>query len=142
MDTGPDSDLRPHRVHRLAHAVYGLIILTATVGELRLHEEDVGSAIAVVAAGGAVLVVAHSYSAFIAAAAVSRSIPDRQVVVDGLVDQLPLAIPAALTVGVLALAAGGLISLGTALDLALVAALVALFALGLAIGARHGKTVR
>ena len=48
---------RNHVVHRLAHAIYGLIVLAAVVGDLSSHDDDLRTAIVLVAGGAVVLVL-------------------------------------------------------------------------------------
>jgi hypothetical protein len=127
-----------HVVERLAHAVYGLILLTAGVQELRLHE-DARTAIALIAGGALVLVIAHSYSQFVAVTATEESLPSRSAAVANLLDQLALAVSAAVAIAILALAEAGALSTDTAYNVVLAAALTALFALGLAIGYHHSR---
>ncbi|MDX2381336.1 MAG: hypothetical protein QNM02_16435 [Acidimicrobiia bacterium] len=129
-----------HVVHRLAHALYGLIILTATVGELATHDEDMETAILIVGVGAIVLVFAHSYSQFVASTSQLAGFPPARVMWSNAVDQLALAIPATLAVGVFALAAGDLIADNVAYNIVLVGTLVTLFGLGLIIGAHHRRT--
>ncbi len=136
--TGPADDSatydRHHLIHRTAHAVYGLILLTATVGELRVHHEDARTAIYFIVGGAAVLVVAHSYSQLAAHTAVVEGFPPSREFVAAFVDQLALAIPAAVATVIFLLAEWDIISLDSAYSVTIGAALVALFVLGLAIG--------
>jgi hypothetical protein len=129
-----------HVVHRLSHAIYGLIILTATVGELSTHDEDMETAIAIVGIGAIVLVFAHSYSQFVAATSQVESLPPARVALSNAVDQLALAIPAAIAVAVFALAAWDVITDRLAYNLVLIGTIAALFGLGLMIGAHRGRT--
>jgi hypothetical protein len=129
-----------HVVHRLAHAIYGLIILTATVGELATHDEDMETAIGIVGIGAIVLVFAHSYSQLVAATSQLDSFPPGRVIWSNALDQLALAIPAALAVGVFALAAWDVIADSLAYNIVLVGTLVTLFGLGLMIGAHRKRS--
>lgn len=125
---------RDHVVHRLAHAIYGLIVLVAVVGELRLHDDELTSAIAIVAGGALVLVIAHSYSQLVASAAMREGGLPLRVALPILVDQLALALPATIAVGILLLGRTDLISDQTAYDIVVAGSLATLFALGVAIG--------
>ena len=129
-----------HVVERLAHATYGLILLTAGVQELRLHE-DARTAIALIAGGALVLVIAHSYSQFVAITATEQSFPPRGAAVANLLDQLALAIPAAVAVAILALAEAGAMSTEAAYNVVLTCALAALFAFGVAMGYHHSRRI-
>lgn len=131
---------RNHVVHRLAHAIYGLIVLAAVVGDLSTHDDDLRTAIVLVGAGGAVLVVAHSYSQLVAAASMYSEMP-RSVIVSTVVDQLALAIPAAAAVAVFALGEAEIISADLAYDIVIVGSLVTLFVLGVTIGFHRKKGV-
>ena len=59
----------------MAHAVYGLILTLATVGELIRHEESAGTAVAWLIGAGAVLLAAHLFSDVLAHVAASRNDP-------------------------------------------------------------------
>lgn len=141
-DNGSPAYDRHHVVERLAHGVYGLILLTATLGELRLHEDDAQSAVTFVAAGAVVLVVAHSYSQLVAQSAIVRAVPSQRQLAATLVDQLPLAIPATLAVAVLLLADRDVIALDSAYTITITGSLAALFAIGVTIGVhRHRRAL-
>jgi hypothetical protein len=60
----------------LAHAVYGLILTLATVGELIHHEESAGASVAWLIGAGAVLLAAHLFSDVLAHVASTRDDPD------------------------------------------------------------------
>ena len=131
-----------HVVHRVAHAIYGLIILAAVVGELSAHDESMGTAIVIVAAGGIVLVFAHTYSQFVATASMSNDKPEFATTWTTLVDQLALAVPATLAVVVFALGNADVISDRAAYNVVLGGSLLSLFGLGIAIGIhRHKSTL-
>lgn len=69
---------REHLVHRLAHAIYGLIVLAAVVGDLSTHDDEMRTAIVLVPGGAFVLVFAHSYSQLVATASMADQTPPRQ----------------------------------------------------------------
>lgn len=77
-----------HRAERLSHALYGLIIITATLVAERAHVEEVGEALALLLTTALVLVLAHTYSAFMAERAVEgrplTAVATRLVVADNL----------------------------------------------------------
>lgn len=59
----------------LAHAVYGLILTMATLGELINHEIGAGEAVLWLLGGGALLLTAHVFSAALAHLAVTHDEP-------------------------------------------------------------------
>jgi len=130
-----------HVVHRLAHAIYGLILLAAVVGDLSTHDDDMRTAIVLVAGGAIVLVFAHSYSQLVAAASMTYERPPWAVIGRTLVDQLALAVPAALAVGLFALGAADVISDRAAYNLVILGSLGTLFALGVVMGLHRQKGV-
>ena len=137
----PPHHSRPgHVVHRIAHAIYGLIVLTAVVGELSSHDEDMETAIVVVGMGAIVLVFAHSYSQLVAATSQVDEFPPASVIWSNAVDQLALALPATLAVGVFALAAWDVISDGAAYTSVLIGTLATLFGLGVVIGSHLDRS--
>ena len=135
MSDAPANEARVHhRVERLSHAVYGLILLTAGVGELSAHDEDPAIAAALILGGAIVLVIAHSYSAFVANMATHDELPPSSARVKNGLDQLTLAIPAAVAIGIMLLAEADVIGLGAAYTVTIALSLVALFVLGVLIG--------
>jgi hypothetical protein len=60
----------------LAHAVYGLILTMATLGELLEHDVSAGTAVAWLLGSGAVLLAAHLFSDMLAHVAISRDSPN------------------------------------------------------------------
>ena len=130
---------RDHVVHRLAHAIYGLIVLAAVVGDLSTHDGDMRSAIVLVGGGALVLVVAHSYSQLVAAASMYEQTPPWTVILSTVVDQLALAVPAAIAVGVFALGEADIITDRAAYGIVITGTLATLFALGMTIGVHRQK---
>ncbi len=128
-----------HRVERLSHATYGLILLTAAVGEMRAEVLDPGSAAALLLGGAVVLILAHTYSRFVGTAAGTDSVPSWREAGALLVDQLALGVSAIVAAAILLLADGGTIEVQTAYDLVLVGALLALFLLGAAMASHHQR---
>jgi hypothetical protein len=126
-----------HLTHRLAHAIYGLIVLTATVGELRALGEDLATAAVVIAGAFVVLVIAHGYSQIVANTATHDRMPTRTFMVANALDQLAIALPAAVAIAVLALSETGVMSLDVAYDVVLAAAIVVLAATGVLVGRHH-----
>lgn len=130
---------RNHVVHRLAHAIYGLIVLAAVVGDLSTHDDDMRTAIVLVAGGAVVLVFAHSYSQLVAAASMAHENPPWSVILSTFVDQLALAVPAVVAVVVFALGETGVISDRTAYNVVLLGSLATLFVLGVMMGRHRQK---
>jgi len=130
---------RDHVVHRLAHAIYGLIVLAAVVGDLSTHDDDMRTAIVLVGAGALVLVIAHSYSQLVAAASMYPKAPPWTVIVSTVVDQLALAVPASIAVVVFALGEASIITERAAYNIVIVGSLATLFALGVIIGVHSRK---
>jgi len=116
---------------RLSHALYGLIIVTATLVAEQLHITEVGEAMGLLLGTALVLLLAHTYSAVLAERTVeghSLGSVGRQVVFkDNLPVLLAIVVPALLFI----LAGIGLITLQTAYTAAITFSLLALFGLGL-----------
>ena len=138
--TTPHHSRHGHVVHRLAHAIYGLIVLTAVVGELSTQDEDMDTAIVVVGVGAIVLVFAHSYSQLVAATSQVEEFPPASVIWSNAVDQLALALPATLAVAVFALAGWDVISDDAAYTTVLIGTLATLFGLGVIIGSHLNRS--
>lgn len=123
----------------MAHAIYGLIVLTAVVGDLSTHDDDLRTAMALVAGGAIVLVFAHSYSQIVAVASMRHRRASRQLVVGTLVDQLALAIPAAGALVVFSLGEVGVLSTRVAYNVVIGGSLATLFGVGVMMGRHHGR---
>lgn len=126
------SDVPVHqRAERLGHALYGLIIVTATLVAEKGHVTEVVDALGLLLATALVLLLAHTYSAAMAERAVeghSLGSLGRRIVVE---DNLPVLI-AIVAPGLLFILAGlGAMSLSTAYTAAIYLSLAALFGLGL-----------
>lgn len=119
-----------HRTERSAHAIYGLIIVTAALVADREFAEDALTALLTVWGAGLVLLCAHVYSALVAEVDIRGRLPsyaERNVLI---ADNLPL-LAAVVVPTVLLIAAGiGLMHLDLAIILSIVAAIAALFAVG------------
>jgi hypothetical protein len=129
-DFGSDVPV-PRRAERLSHALYGLIIVTATLVAEQLHVTEVVDALGLLFGTAIVLLLAHTYSAVIAQRAIEGhslgSLGRRIVVEDNLPVLLAIVVPALLFV----LAGFGVMTLQTAYVAAIVFSLLALFGLGL-----------
>jgi hypothetical protein len=119
------------RAERLGHALYGLIIVTATLVAEKGHVTEVVDALGLLLGTALVLLLAHTYSGAMAERAVeghSLGSLGRRIVVE---DNLPVLI-AIVAPGLLFILAGlGVLSLATAYTAAIVLSLAALFGLGL-----------
>ena len=125
-------DVPTHRrAERLSHALYGLIIVTATLGAERGHVTEVVDALGLLLGTALVLLLAHTYSAVMAERAVEGhslgSVGRRIVVEDNLPVLFAIAVPALLFV----LAGLDVMTLQTAYIASIVSSLLALFGLGL-----------
>ena len=120
-----------HRSERLSHALYGLIIFTATLAAESAHVEEVGEALALLLTTALVLVLAHTYSVFMAERALEgkplTAVAKRLVVADNLPVVSAIVVPGALFV----LAGIGWIELSVAFGLSIGFTMAALFALGI-----------
>jgi hypothetical protein len=119
------------RAERLGHALYGLIIVTATLVAEQGHVTEVADAMGLLLGTALILLLAHTYTAVIAGRAVEGhslgSVGRRLVVEDNLPVLLAIVAPALLFV----LAGIGVLTLQTAYAAAIAFSLVALFGLGL-----------
>ena len=119
------------RAERLGHALYGLIIVTATLVAEQGHVTEVVDALGLLLGTALVLLLAHIYTGTIAERAVeghNLGSLGRRIVVE---DNLPVLI-AIFAPGLLFILAGlGVMSLDTAYTASIVLSLAALFGLGL-----------
>lgn len=129
-DFGKDVPVH-RRAERLSHALYGLIIVTATLVAEQSHVTEVIDAIGLLLGTALVLLLAHTYSATMAERATEGhslgSVGRLLVVEDNLPVLLAIVIPALL----FALAGFGAITLATAYTAAIGFSLVALAGLGI-----------
>lgn len=128
---GGEDRVREMRIEeRSSHAVYGLIIVTATLVADRLYATDALVSLAVLWTAVLVLVVAHIYSALIAELGLrGRRLThlERHVLI---ADNLPLAAAVVVPTLLLLAAALGWIGLHLAIDLSILVSLASLFGLG------------
>jgi hypothetical protein len=119
------------RAERLGHALYGLIIVTATLVAEQGHVTEVVDALGLLLGTALVLLLAHTYSAVIAERAIEGhslgSVGRRLVVEDNLPVLLAIIAPALLFV----FAGIGVLTLQAAYAAAIAFSLVSLFGLGL-----------
>ena len=119
------------KAERLSHALYGLIIVAATLVAERLHITEVGDAMGLLLGTALVLLLAHTYSATLAERTVEGhslgSVGRGVVLRDNLPVVMAIIVPALLFI----LAGIGTITLQSAYTAAIGFSLIALFGLGL-----------
>ncbi|MCL1692802.1 MAG: hypothetical protein M3096_03880 [Actinomycetia bacterium] len=119
------------RGERLSHALYGLIIVTATLVAEKEHVDEASHALAVIIGTGAILFLAHTYSGIVAERVVASarlgSARRRLVARDNLPVLFAIIVPAAL----FTLVWMGPIALEGAYVASIAFSLMALFGLGL-----------
>jgi hypothetical protein len=116
----------------LSHALYGLIIVTATLVVEQSHVTEAGDALGLLFGTALVLLLAHTYSSVMAERAIEggslgSNVRRRLVVEDNLPIVLAIAFPAML----FALAGVDLVALDTAYSASIVFCVVSLVGLGL-----------
>lgn len=120
-----------HKAERLSHALYGLIIVTATLVAEQMHVTEVSDALGLLFGTALVLVLAHTYSSVMARRTIeghSLGKAERKLVMkDNLPVVLAIIVPAALFL----LAGMDLITLNAAYVTAIVFSLLSLFGLGI-----------
>jgi len=112
------------------HAIYGLIIITATLVADREHAEDALVSLLVLWGAALVLVLAHVYSGLIAQLGEGDrrlTYAEQHVVI---IDNIPVAASVILPTILLVLAAWGLLDLRVAIDLSILLSVASLFAVG------------
>ena len=128
-----------HRAERLSHALYGLIIVTATLVAEKDHIEEPAEALAVLASVALVLLLAHTYSAWLAEQVVETGhmgkIGRRMVVKDNLPVAMAILVPALF----FGLAWLDLVALQTAYVVSIAFSLIALIGLGIYQGRAAAK---
>lgn len=127
---------RFREAERLSHALYGLIIVTATLGAERAHVDEAAEALALLLSTALVLVLAHTYSAAMADRAVRGAslgtVGRRRVIADNTPVLSAIVVPAILFI----MAGGGAMTLQTAYTASIVFSLAVLFGVGLYEGRR------
>lgn len=127
-----------HEQERFSHALYGLIIITATLVAERLHVENARDALALLLGTALVLLLVHTYTAVMAARSVEGhplGSVGRRVVVR---DNIPVAAAVAVPSIAFVLAGVDLIDLVAAYRISIGFSLVALAGLGLYQGRKSG----
>lgn len=120
-----------HHVERFSHALYGLIIITATLAAERLHVESARDALGLLVGTAVVLLLVHIYTGVMAARSVeghALGAAGRRIVVkDNIAVLAAVVVPAAAFI----LAGAGAITLITAYRVSIGFSLIALAGLGL-----------
>jgi len=119
------------RAERLSHALYGLIIVTATLVVERGHVTEVVDALGLLLGTALVLLLAHTYSGVMAERTIeghSLGSVGRRMVVD---DNLPVLAAIVVPVLLIMLAGMDVMTLETAYAASIVFSVMALFGLGL-----------
>lgn len=118
------------RAERLSHALYGLIIVTATLVAEQSHVTEVSDALGLLLGTALVLLLAHTYSAAMAERTVEGGNLGgfgRRMIVE---DNLPVLLAVVVPVVLFLFAGADVIALGTAYSAAIVFSLMALFGVG------------
>ena len=135
-------EIEMRRSERSAHAIYGLLIITSALVADREHVEDPATALAVVWGAGAVLLLAHLYSAFVGEAGSKGrmlSHAERHLLI---ADNLPVLWSIVTPTILMTLAGLGIMDLHTAIDVSIVVAVAGLFAVGVIQSHQSGATIR
>ncbi|NTW40225.1 MAG: hypothetical protein HGA44_10130 [Cellulomonadaceae bacterium] len=136
MDERPQEALAS-RAHHLAGAIYGTILATTVVAGAG-HDPDVIDRTAVIVAGTSLVFwVAHVYSLWVAARLVLARPLDRREIVSVVIAEWPMLQSSWPILVSLGLGAVGVLDRSTAIDLAMLVGIGALFAYGALIGRRE-----
>lgn len=119
-----------HEVERSSHAIYGLIIITATLVADRVHAEDAMVSLLVLWGAAAVLVLAHLYAAAVAEIGERGrwlTHAEQHVLI---LDNIPVLAAVILPSLLLFASAIGWLELKVALDLSIILSVAGLFIVG------------
>jgi hypothetical protein len=122
---------RHHQAERLSHGLYGLIIVAATLGAERAHVTKAADAFVLLLSTAFVLVLAHTYSAWMAERSVEGghlSAVARRIVI---IDNLPVAGAIVIPMLLFALVGLGVLELQVAYRAAIAVSVGTLFGIGL-----------
>ena len=130
MTETDERDQTAHPTEQISHALYGLIIITATLVAESDHVEEAGDALALLIGTAVVLLLAHTYSAFMATRATEGplGVVGRRVL---LLDNIPVLAAIVVPAALFALAGLDVMSLDRAYKGSIIFSLVALFLLGI-----------
>ena len=129
MAEAPDQEERA--VERSSHAIYGLIIITATLVADRSYAENAWVSMVVLWGAALVLLLAHVYSSLIARLSSSDrrlTYAERHLLI---VDNIPVAASVILPTMLLVAAGLGIVGLWVAIDLSILLSVGSLFAVGM-----------
>ncbi len=129
-------------VERSSHAIYGLIIITATLVADREHAENALISMLVLWGAALVLVLAHVYSGLIAELGEADrrlTYAERHVLI---IDNIPVAASVLLPTILLVAAGVGLLDLRVAIDLSILMSVGSLFAVGSYQARKQGAPLR
>jgi tellurite resistance protein TehA-like permease len=129
-----------HEIERSSHALYGLVIITATlVAELEAAT-DAMTSLLVLWGAGIVLLLAHLYAAAVAQAGERgrwlSHVERHLLIADNIPVLAALVVPSIL----IALAGAGVLDLAVAIDISIVGSIAALFAVGAYQAHRQGAS--
>ncbi|MEA2025246.1 MAG: hypothetical protein U9O18_01010 [Chloroflexota bacterium] len=119
-----------HEIERSSHAIYGLVIITATLVAEREAAIDAVTSLLVLWGAGMVLLLAHLYSAAVAQAGERGrwlSHAERHLLI---LDNVPVLMALAVPSILILLAGVGVLELAVAIDVSIVLSIVALFVVG------------
>lgn len=119
-----------HQSERFAHALYGLIVITATLVAEQHHIDEPLDAIGILVGAAVVLFLIHLYIGVMAERAVTSERPRGAARTLLVVDNLPVMAAIAVPVAAFLLAHVGAITLSTAYVVSLVFSVAALMAAG------------
>jgi hypothetical protein len=128
------------QVERSSHAIYGLIIITATLVADLEHAPNALVSMLVLWGATVVLVLAHVYSALLARLGSTDhrlTYAERHVLI---VDNVPVAASVVVPTILLILAGFGLMELRIAIDTSIILSVASLFALGWYQARKHGAS--
>ena len=118
------------RGERLSHALYGLIIIAATLVAEKNHVDEASHALGLILGTGFILLLAHTYTAIVAERVIKSArlgtARRRRVLRDNIPILLAIVVPTALFI----LAWFGVVTLQAAYTASIVFSLLALFGLG------------
>jgi hypothetical protein len=126
-----DAVAAEHEAERFSHALYGLIIITATLAAERLHVESARDALGLLIGTAVVLLLVHTYTAVMAARSVEGhplGAVGRRLVVE---DNIPVVASVVVPVVAFILAGAGVFTLLTAYRISIGFSLMALAGVGL-----------
>lgn len=141
-EPGPRRSLFMRSELSLAHAVYGLILTLATLGELIHHEVSAGAAVLWLLGAGGVLLAAHLFSDLLAHVAATQDDPDWTQMVSLGREDVAVAAGSVAAAAVMAVAAIADLDAGRALTACVLLGLVSVAALTFHATDHHRLVIR